>query len=95
MDYITRLNDNPSLPFVRYKVKGRGTPLKEAIQKTIYQEREDYGTINNDERFIYFVRNDIQVKIVIYEHGIRYGEIFETWNDGLIQKATEYVYLNI
>lgn len=92
MNYITKLDDNPSLPFVRYKVVGRGNPLKESIQETLLQERKDFL---EQDKFIYFIRNDIQVKIIMSKEGIHFGDTFETWNDNLIIRAMEYVYLNI
>lgn len=92
MNYITKLDDNPSLPFVRYKVIGRGNPLKESIQETLFQEKKDFL---GQDKFLYFIRNDIQVKIIMSKEGISFGDKFETWCEDLIPKAVEYIYLNV
>jgi hypothetical protein len=92
MNYITKLDDNPSLPFVRYKVIGRGNPLKESIQETLLQERKEFL---GQDKSIYFMRNDIQVKVIMSKEGISFGDTFEIWSDNSLIRAMEYVYVNI
>lgn len=93
MNHITRLNDNPELPFVRYKVKGRGEKLKEAIKETLHKERIELTTSPHYEKHIFFNRNENEkVGIVFTDNGIRYNNKSVEWKGDVISEVLEYIY---